>query len=76
MHAQRVVGQGLRGNPRPVATPATRLAVERIPSLAPGTAARSQPARREWCRSLRRSGIRRLQVDGDGQSDAGISAVV
>jgi hypothetical protein len=33
------------------ATPMTRLAVEMIPSLAPSTAARSQPTRPEKCLS-------------------------
>src|ERR1700686_5226134 len=40
-----------------VATPSTRLAVERMPSFAPPTAARSQPMRPIRCRSLGRTDI-------------------
>src|ERR1019366_8482393 len=39
------------------ATPKTRLDVERIPSLAPSTAARNQPMRDVRCRSLLSAGI-------------------
>src|SRR3954463_6796820 len=40
------------GDAPDAATPSTRLAVETMPSLAPRTAARSQPARWLRCRSL------------------------
>ena len=43
--------------PWAVATPSTRLDVERMPSLAPNTAARSQPMRPMRCRSFGRRGM-------------------
>jgi hypothetical protein len=43
--------------PCAAATPSTRLAVERIPSFAPNTAARNQPICSVRCRSRWRTGI-------------------
>ena len=48
---------GLDRLPCAAATPSTRLAVERMPSFAPNTAARSQPMRPVRCCSLRRVAI-------------------
>src|ERR1700676_2582828 len=48
--------------PCAVATPRTRLAVERMPSFAPNTAARIQPVRPIRCRSLRYLGILEISL--------------
>ncbi len=47
----------LLGVPFAAATPSTRLAVDTMPSLAPSTAARSQPMRSVRCRSRWRVGM-------------------
>src|SRR5207342_3518494 len=57
------------------ATPTIRLAVEMTPSLAPSTAARSQPMRELLCHSAWRCGIRAVACGkGTGGADDTVSA--